>query len=378
VILWALAYSLAVGASAADAAESWTPATGIEARVVVEGLEAPLFVATPDTSGSRIFVVEQTGRIRIVRDGRVLPRPFLDLSNLTSAGGERGLLGLAFHPSYHENGAFFVDFTDRVGNTRIMRFRVSANPDRADSASGRLVLRVVQPYPNHNGGMLAFGRDGMLYVGMGDGGSGGDPHGYGQSRATLLGKILRLDIDHGHPYAIPRDNPFADSVGARGEIWSYGMRNPWRFAFGRADSMLYVADVGQDRWEEIDVVPDSARGLNYGWNVREGAHPFHAVEGATGPFVEPAAEYGHEDGCSVTGGYPYRGEALAGLQGTYFFSDWCGGWLRSFRWEHGRAVERRQWDVGPLGPVTSFGEDAHGELYLTTSHGRVFELTPRR
>jgi hypothetical protein len=368
-----LLVSLALPFGLGQNASPWQPADGLRVTVVAEHLEAPLFVTTPP-GDPRLFVVEQSGRIRVLRGGRVLPEPFLDLSKRIAYGGERGLLGLAFHPAYARNGLFFVNFTDEHGDTHVERFHVSANPDRADPASATLVLKVEQPYANHNGGMLAFARDGKLWIGMGDGGSGGDPHGNGQNPRALLGKLLRLDIDGGSPYAIPPDNPYASGRDGRPEIWSIGMRNPWRFSFDRGSNLVYVADVGQNKWEEVDVVDATRPGLNYGWNLREGLHPYGSPGAAAGPLVEPAVEYGHDNGCSVTGGYCYRGRALAGLQGAYFFSDYCNGWLRSFRWVNGRATDLRQWRVGGIGSVTSFGEDAAGELYLTTSQGRVLRI----
>ncbi len=369
--LLALALSLVPTACAAPA--GWSAATGLRARVVVSGLDAPLFLTAPP-GDTRLFVVEQPGRIRIVKDGKLLDRPFLDLTDRVRSGGERGLLGLAFHPDYATNGLFFVDFTDREGNTRIERFRVSDDPDVADPAGAQLVLKVEQPYSNHNGGMLAFARDGRLWIGLGDGGSGGDPHGNGQNPRVLLGKLLRIDVDHGSPYAIPPDNPFADGRGGRPEIWSLGVRNPWRFSFDRGSNLVYVADVGQNKWEEVDVVDARSPGLNFGWNVREGLHAYGAPRPAPARLVEPVLDYPHSEGCSVTGGYVYRGAAMPDLRGTYFFSDWCGGWLRSFRWANGRATDRREWRLPSLGKVTSFGEDAAGELYVTTSEGRVLRL----
>jgi glucose/arabinose dehydrogenase len=218
----------------------------------------------------------------------------------------------------------------------------------------------------------------MLYIGMGDGGSGGDPHGNGQKLSTLLGKLLRIDVDHGSPYAVPGDNPFKSTPDARAEIWAYGLRNPWRFSFDRAGSWLYIADVGQDKWEEVDVADVTTGGINYGWNLREGMHPFHAGQSPGAHPTDPVIEYGHGDGCSITGGYVYRGKAMPELVGTYFFSDWCSGWLRSFRWKDGAAIERRQWTGVELGRPTSFGEDAAGELLVTTSEGRLLRLNRAR
>ncbi len=369
--------ALVTAPAAAGAAPAFEPASGLRVRVIAQGLASPDYVTSP-AGDPRLFVVEQPGLIRVVKDGRVMPTPFLDLRAKVSSGGERGLLGLAFHPGYARNGLVFVNYTDRRGDTRVECYRASRDPDRADPQSGRLVLYVQQPYPNHNGGMLAFDPAGMLVVGLGDGGSAGDPHGNGQSLGTLLGKLVRIDVDHGTPYAIPGDNPFVRTPGARGEIWAYGLRNPWRFSFDRGSPTLWIGDVGQDEWEEIDVAGAHAGGLDYGWNLREGLHPFRDAGGAHAPLTEPVLEYGHDAGCSVIGGYVYRGAAIPELRGTYFFSDWCAGWLRSFRLRDGRVAEPREWRVGRLGRVTSFGEDAAGELYLTTSEGRLLELVRAR
>ena len=364
-----MAWPFKASASAPDSA--FVRAEGIRAVVVARALQSPVYVTAP-AGDPRLFVVEQPGRIRVIRDGQLLPQPFLDLSDRVGFGGERGLLGLAFHPAYTRNGFFFVNYTDRAGDSQVVRFKTGALSDVADIASATPVISVKQPYANHNGGMIAFAPDGKLWIGMGDGGSGGDPQGYGQSMNTLLGKLLRLDVET-LPYTIPADNPFVAQNGARGEIWATGLRNPWRFSFDRGSPLVYVADVGQNAWEEIDVVDSRTPGLNYGWNRREG---LHAYRGGTLPdaALQPALEYPHEDGCSVTGGYVYRGRALAAQQGVYFFSDYCSGWLRSFRFSGGRVTERREWRVGPLGSVTSLGEDAAGELYVTSSSGVVYRL----
>lgn len=368
--------ALAPGACAAPA-PAWAPSQGLRVTVVAQGLDSPLFVTAP-AGDPRLFVVEQPGRIRVVKNGRLLPEPFLDLTSRIRSGGERGLLGLAFHPDYTTNGYFFVNFTDRDGDTRVERLRVSENPDRADPASAQLVIAIDQPYSNHNGGMIAFAPDGKLWIGMGDGGSGGDPQGHGQNRRSLLGKMLRLDVDARAPYAIPPDNPYANGRDGRPEIWASGLRNPWRFSFDRGSNFVFLADVGQNQWEEVNVADARTGGLNYGWNLREGAHRYGPPRVTAERLVDPAAEYPHSDGCSVTGGYVYRGQALANLRGTYFFSDYCQGWLRSFRWAAGRATDRREWRVGDLGNVTSFGEDAAGELYVTSSDGRVMRIEAAR
>jgi glucose/arabinose dehydrogenase len=348
----------------------------IRLQEVASGLANPLYLTAP-RSDARLFIVEQAGRIRVVENGTLLPTPFLDISDRVSSGGERGLLGLAFHPSYAANGYFYVDYTDRGGDTRIERYRVGADRNRADPASARLVLQVAQPFANHNGGQVAFGPDGKLYAGMGDGGSGGDPQGHGQNRATLLGDILRIDVDAGDPYAIPGDNPYAGQSASRNEIWASGVRNPWRFSFDREAGLLYVADVGQNALEEINVVPAGSGGLNYGWNVMEGNRCFRPAEGCgrTG-LVVPVLEYGHDEGCSVTGGYVYRGSRIPAIRGHYFYADYCRGWIRSFRHQGGQALDRREWAVGDVDNVLSFGEDAAGELYVLSTNGRVYRIDP--
>ncbi len=361
-----------------DGGPSPGPGTAeLRLREVVRGLESPVFLTSP-AGDPRLFVVEQPGRIRVVRDGLLLPTPFLDLTARVGAGGERGLLSVAFHPAFASNGLLFVDFTDREGSTRIERYRVGPDPSRADPASAKLVLLVEQPASNHNGGLIAFGPDGKLYVGMGDGGGGGDPRGNGQDPATLLGAMLRIDVDAGDPYAIPADNPFAGGTGGRGEIWATGLRNPWRFSFDREGGNLYVADVGQGAWEEVDVVNASDGGLNFGWNRMEGSHCYPAGSSCDrSGLVLPALEYSHSEGCSVTGGYVYRGSAIPGLRGHYFYADYCSGWIRSFRFADGSVADRREWDLGDVGRVSSFGEDAAGELYVISHGGAVYRLEER-
>jgi glucose/arabinose dehydrogenase len=352
-------------------------------RKVVDGLSFPVYLTAP-AGDPRLFIVEKGGRVRIVKDGRLLPEPFLDISGEVSTGSEQGLLSLAFHPGYASNGRFFVDFTNRegVGNTRVIEYLVSSDPDRADPNPVRTVLAQDQPFQNHNGGLILFGPDGKLYVGLGDGGGGGDPRGNGQDKTTLLGKILRIDVDGGSPYAIPPDNPFVGDSAARGEIWAYGLRNPWRFSFDRQTRDFYVADVGQNEFEEVDAVAaGTGAGLNYGWNRMEGLHCFEPSQGCdrTG-LTLPVVEYSHADGCSVTGGYVYRGSALPDLKGAYFYSDFCSGFVRSFRFSGGAATDAKSWpDLQPSGDhsVTSFGEDSSGELYILTSGGSVYEVVPK-
>jgi len=350
------------------------PPASLELRLVevAAGLQSPVHVNAP-SGDARLFVVEQPGRIRIIRNGALLERSFLDITAQVGSGGERGLLSVAFHPNYAANGRFYVNYTDTSGSTRIERYTVSADPDVADAASASLVLAVAQPFANHNGGLAAFGPDGMLYIGMGDGGSGGDPLEHGQNLATLLGALLRIDVDAGQPYAVPTDNPFTLTQGARGEIWAYGLRNPWRFHFDAPSGMLYIADVGQNQWEEIHVEPAGQGGVNYGWNVMEGRHCFGSGSCNQSGLALPVLEYSHSDGCSVTGGAVYRGQLIPELRGHYFYADYCGGWIRSFRLDGGAAVDRLEWIRG-AGNVTSFGTDAAGEMHIVTGNGRVFRI----
>ena len=350
-----------------------TSATGLVLQRVASGLDQPLDLAAPP-GDPRLFVVEQPGRIRIIKVGRLLPAPFLDLTDRVRSGGERGLLSVAFHPHYATNGFLFVDYTDLKGDTRIVRFTVSGDPDRADPATAHEILEIGQPFANHNGGLVMFGPDGMLFVGMGDGGAGGDPFGNGQKLGTLLGKLLRLDVDHGDPYRVPRDNPFVGRGGARGEIWAYGLRNPWRFCFDPPSRLLYVADVGQDRWEEVDAVPARAAGLDYGWNIMEGSHCFRGEHCKSAGRVPPVVEYGHGEGCSITGGSVYRGTSIPALVGHYVYSDYCHGWIRSFKLEDGVVRDHHEWRGAHASNVTSFGVDAAGELYVCSQGGDVFRL----
>ena len=357
------------------AADAFTRAGGITPVVAADGFDHPVFLGTAP-GDARLFVVEQPGRVRWIENGKPSVAVFAELTSEVRYGGERGLLGLAFHPAFEHNGFVFVNYTDKSGDTQIMRYTVKRDRSAIDPASAKRILRVKQPFANHNGGHLAFGPDGMLYVGMGDGGAGGDPMGNGQNRHALLGKMLRIDVDHGEPYAIPAGNPFRNRArdGAP-EIWSLGMRNPWRWSFDFEGRRLIIADVGQNKYEEVNVVDASKGGLNYGWSVREGLHAFGWPRPRPANLVEPVVEYDHTEGCSVTGGYAYRGRAMPQLAGAIFFSDFCSGWLRSFRYENGRVTDRTEWNVGTLGNVSSFGEDANRELYAVTHSGRIWKLT---
>ena len=355
------------------------PPTGL-GLADVGNFNVPVLLASPVGDRARLFIVEKRGTIAIVKQGAVLPTPFLDLHGKVSTGGEQGLLGLAFHPGYASNGLFVVNYTDAAGDTRISMFRRStANADRADPASEQLVVSVAQPFANHNGGMVAFGPDGKLFIGMGDGGSGGDPQGNGQKRSTLLGKLLRLGISASGQVSVPADNPFAAEAGTRPEIWSLGLRNPWRFSFDRLTGDLYIADVGQNLHEEIDALPlTESRGANFGWNVMEGATCYGTSSCTRTGLLLPVVDYPHSEGCSVTGGYVYRGAAIPDLVGHYFYADYCQGWIRSFRLSNGAAVDPREWaTLAPGGQVTGFGEDADGEIYVLTGGGRVAKIVSR-
>jgi glucose/arabinose dehydrogenase len=353
---------------------------GARLQVITSGLSSPLYLTSPPADLSRLFIVEQTGAIRIVKDGTLLPTPFLDLSSRISVGGEQGLLGLAFYPDYATSGRFVVHYTDPAGDTHLSLFQVSADPDVADAASEQVVLTADQPYPNHNGGQVLFGPDGFLYLGLGDGGASNDPEGRAQNLADLLGSILRVDVHNGVPYTIPSDNPFVGQNGVQAEVWSYGLRNPWRFSFDRATGDLYIADVGQDQYEEVNVAPSangSGKGVNFGWNIMEGAHCLNGAQCDQSGLTLPDLEYSHTEGCSITGGYVYRGSVLPDLQGLYFYGDFCQGWVRSLRYLSGQAIEVTDWPrLRPGGSVLSFGEDAAGELYVLSSSGSVFKLIP--
>jgi glucose/arabinose dehydrogenase len=348
--------------------------------VEIGEFEAPLYVAQPPGEREDLYVVEKGGRIVLVDDGEPLGQPFLDLSGEVSTGGEQGLLSVAFAPDYSRSGRLYVNFTDTEGDSRIQEFR--RDPDdstRADPASRRELLRIEQPFENHNGGLLLFGPDDLLYVGSGDGGAGGDPMRNGQSLSTLLGKILRIDPSPAgdRPYAIPTSNPFVDEPGARGEIYSYGLRNPWRFSFDRLGGALSIGDVGQDSTEEIDLVArGEGRGANFGWSAFEGNERFNDDQEASG-HIPPVLTYPLGGACAVTGGYVVRDESLRSLYGRYLYGDFCVGQLRSFP----SRPDREAMDDRPLGlevpQLSSFGEDSRGRIYATSLDGAVYRLAPR-
>ena len=351
------------------------PPDDLELVAVAHGFEFPLAIRNAGDGSGRLFVVEQGGAIWIVDGGVVSTVPFLDISDRVQTGGEEGLLGLAFHPDYDSNGFFYVNYT-RSGSpgleTVIERYSVSAgDPDVADHESDFLVLEIDQPFNPHNGGDVHFGPDGYLYIGMGDGGDNATA----QDLGSLLGKMLRIDVDGGTPYAIPPDNPFVGVSGALGEIWAWGFRNPFRWSFDRVTGDLLIGDVGEGDWEEVDFLPaGSAGGENFGWPCREGAHD-HQPGGPTcgGALVDPVLEYSHDDGCTVIGGYVYRGAAIPGLVGTYVYNDWCSGntWLAS---ETSSGVWTSEpWDPVPTFAVVGYGEGEDGELYVVVG-GSVFRF----
>jgi len=347
-------------------------------KPIAVGLHQPVYLTHAGDGSGRLFIVEQPGRISIVQDGELRLDPFLDIREIVNdESTEQGFLGLAFSPDYASNGHFFIHYSDANGDTTIVRYAVSSDPNLADPASAKIILQVDQPYANHNGGDLVFGPDGYLYIGLGDGGSQGDPHGNSQNLNALLGKMLRIDVNQA-PYGIPSDNPFINRAGARPEVWAYGFRNPWRYAFDRATGDLYIADVGGNAYEEVNFQPaNSGGGENYGWNFMEGLHPYRgqAPEGLTMPI----AEYSHDDdegGCSITGGYVYRGPSLPGLTGVYLFGDYCSGII----WGVSHTAEG-EWQKASLWQtdynISSFGEDEAGEVYVVDHGGEVLQIVSK-
>jgi cysteine-rich repeat protein len=363
------------------------PGTALDTVRVASGLTRPLLVTAPPRDVARQFIVEQGGRVLVLKNDVLLSTPFINVSGSISCCGERGLLGMAFAPDYETSGVFYLSFTNGSGNSELRRYTVSGNPDVANP-SGTLILSVAQPYDNHNGGHIAFGPDGYLFFGLGDGGSGGDPQGNGQNLNTLLGKMLRLDVN-ASTYAIPPTNPFV-GVSGLDEIWSYGLRNPWRWSFDRGTGALYIADVGQAAWEEVNYRPGtSSGGENYGWSRYEGNACYSGPCPGTG-LTFPVLTYGHSQGCSITGGYVYRGCRMPDLRGTYFYSDICTPFIKTFKGVSGGSAQSQQdrtADLAPggglaIGGVSSFGEDARGELYVvdygggSAGQGEVYRIVP--
>jgi len=334
-----------------------------EWRYIAGGLNRPVDIQSAYDGSGRLFVIEKFGKIRIYENGKILDTPFLDITDrVNDSGNEMGLLGLAFHPDYEHNGFFYVNYTGTGGNTFISRFQASG--DIADPNSETILLKIDQPFANHNGGAVVFGPDGYLYLGLGDGGLAGDPFKNGQNKNVLLGKILRIDVNRGNPYDIPSDNPFGN------EVWDYGLRNPWRLSFDRASGDLWIGDVGQGKWEEIDyLAAGSTGGANFGWSIMEGNHGY---DGDPQPgLMLPVAEYSHDFGCSVTGGYVYRG-AMPAWDGVYFYGDYCTGLIWGLIRSNGSWQNQQLFQTGVT--ITSFGEDEAGELYLASDNGNIYML----
>jgi glucose/arabinose dehydrogenase len=351
----------------------------LEVDIVTGGLDQPVDIAAPDDGSGRVFVAEQPGRIRVVQDGVLVDEPFLDIRERIASGGERGLLGLALHPDFPEDPRFFVNYTDRNGDTVIAEYRLDAGGAVVgDRGSERILLRIDQPFGNHNGGALVFGPDGMLYIATGDGGSAGDPQGNGQRLDTLLGKVLRIDVDApgstGNGYGIPGDNPFLDEDGAMPEIWLTGLRNPWRIRFDDLTGDLWIGDVGQGAWEEIDVAPAGAGGLNFGWNRMEGFECFEPSDGCDeSGLTLPVAAYGHDLGCAVIGGVVVRDSAQPLLNGGYVFSDSCSGnlWLLDPAGS-GRREPMLERKTGRS--ISSIALDADGTVLATALEGDLLRI----
>ena len=344
----------------------------------VGNFDQPVYVAVIPGDTARLFVVEQAGIVRELRHDSIQTRPLLNLTGRIASGGERGLLCIAFDPQFATNGRFFVYFTDHNGDLRIVRYNVSSDRDSTDEATADTILAIPHPgQANHNGGQLQFGPDNMLWIGTGDGGGSGDPSGNSQNKHALLGKLLRLDVSGASGYTIPAGNPGVNDTSFAPEVWAYGLRNPWRFSFDRQTGDLYIGDVGENNYEEVDLAPAAVQrgpGANYGWNIMEGKHCL--VDGCTQAGIPPVVEYAHSPNvCSVTGGYVYRGSAIPGLDGHYFFADFCAGTVKSINWP---SVIVGDWSsqLSPGASISSFGQDNKGELYITQLGGPVWKLVP--
>lgn len=349
-------------------ASSFPNPADYEWRPIASGLIRPVDIQSANDGTGRLFIIEKYGVIRVFENGQLLDEPFLNIDErVDDSGNEMGLLGFAFHPDYEQNGYFFVNYTGDRGNTRISRFQASGNS--VDPNSEKILLTIDQPYENHNGGAVVFGPDGYLYLGLGDGGLAGDPHKNGQNTSSLLGKILRIDVNNGDPYTIPSDNPFGN------EVWSFGLRNPWRISFDKATGDLWIGDVGQGEWEEVDYIPaGSPGGANFGWSIMEGNHGY---DGGPQPgLLLPAAEYSHStgDGCSITGGYVYRG-SMPEWNGIYLYGDYCTGYIWGLFLSDGTWQNQRLFEAGVT--ITTFGQDETGELYLASDNGNVYKLTKK-
>ena len=370
---------LALMLAAPSLAAAQTPqSVDLRLEKLVDGLDHPVQMVDPNDGTGRFFIVEKTGKIRIFKDGKLADQPFLDITNQVSTGLEQGLLSMAFHPNFAKNGEFFIDYTDTKGNTQVERWSVSkSDANAADPQSKKTILTVDQPYPNHNGGLLLFGPDGMLYIGLGDGGSEGDPQHNGQNLDTLLSKILRIDVDTttaNLAYGIPKDNPFVNKAGARPETWAWGLRNPWRFSFDKKTGDLLIGDVGQDTYEEADFDPAGKGGLNFGWSIMEADSCYKASTCDQSGLTLPFFWYSHKvGGCSITGGYVYRGTKIKGLDGTYLAADYCSGLL----WQvhpDGKGGSTVDEPISTGTTPSSFAEDASGELYLIDLQGAIYKI----
>jgi glucose/arabinose dehydrogenase len=347
-------------------------------ELIASGVGFPLWVTSPPDD-DRLFIVDKGGTIRIVKDGTLLPEPFLDLSGKVATLPEQGLLGLAFPPDYATSHRFVVHYTNADGDTRVSFFTTSSDPDRADPASEAVILGLDQPGPGHNGGEVMFGPDGFLWIGLGDGGSrDGDDKGRAQSLADWFGSILRIDVANGADYTVPADNPFVGTAGAKPEIWNYGLRNPWRFSFDRSTGDLYIGDVGEHHWEEVNVARagDLGRGLDYGWSRMEAHDCLQAGCDESG-ITFPDLQYSHDGACAITGAYVYRGAAIPMLQGQLLFSDFCGGWVHSVPVGSLGSAPVNWPTLSPDDRISSLAEGTDGELYLTTAGGNVFKIVPR-
>ena len=355
-----------------------TAVTTIQLEQIASGYTRPTFIT--HAFDDRLFIVEERGLVTIIQNGGRLPTPFLDIQDrVNNQANEQGLFTLVFHPDYTENGYFFINYTRADGSSVISRMSVSDDPNRGNPASELVMLVIGQPYNNHNGGQMHFGPDGYLYIGMGDGGAAGDPLNHGQDATTLLGSMLRIDVnsDSERGYAIPPDNPYLDIEERPNEIWGIGLRNPWRFSFDRLTGDLYVADVGQNAWEEIHLIPaGTPGGINFGWNIMEGRQCFRGSDCNQTGLDMPIWDYDHSNGCSITGGYIYRGEAHPELWGNYFFSDYCTGHIWALVPQaDGEPIVNLVLQTS-LGPA-SFGEDANGEVYISDHRGGgIYRLTP--
>ena len=355
--------------------EAMPPLVGVAIEVVTDSLAQPVLLLSPPGEERRL-VAQRTGAVwELGADGSPVSDPFLDLRDRVNSGGiEQGLLGMAFHPEHGVNGRLFAYYYHGADTTRLVEFTMEPGAAAVDVSTEKVILSLEQPTVRHNGGMIEFGPDGMLYLALGEGGAAST---HSQDPSTLLSSILRLDVDAGDPYAIPPGNPFADGGGAP-EVWAFGLRNPWRFAIDPPTGFIYIADVGHERFEEINVVSLDDAGLNFGWIRMEASSCFQrGCDPNAENLTLPVHEYSHDEGCSVTGGRVYRGAAMPELAGTFFYSDWCGGWLRSFRWDGEAAVDHTEWLTG-IGQVNSFGVDAAGELYVLTWEGTVAKIVPVR